>query len=135
MIRRPPRSTRTDTLFPYTTLFRSFLKRPYSSMLFRNPNSLRHSRWLRKGVRRVTTDFVNREEPSIKPTGIFNAIAGTPLKVAINRGSSFTLSRKGSTAAKVEQKKLFRGLEESILIPTKRRDRKSVVWERVGKNV
>src|SRR3546814_1375842 len=26
MIRRPPRSTRTDTLFPYTTLFRSHLK-------------------------------------------------------------------------------------------------------------
>src|SRR3546814_3359039 len=25
MIRRPPRSTRTDTLFPYTTLFRSTL--------------------------------------------------------------------------------------------------------------
>src|SRR3546814_13582284 len=29
MIRRPPRSTRTDTLFPYTTLFRSaFLGHP-----------------------------------------------------------------------------------------------------------
>src|SRR3546814_4266096 len=27
MIRRPPRSTRTDTLFPYTTLFRSKLIR------------------------------------------------------------------------------------------------------------
>src|SRR3546814_15454911 len=26
MLRRPPRSTRTDTLFPYTTLFRSALK-------------------------------------------------------------------------------------------------------------
>src|SRR3546814_4553199 len=26
MIRRPPRSTRTDTLFPYTTLFRSLRK-------------------------------------------------------------------------------------------------------------
>src|SRR3546814_20908777 len=26
MIRRPPRSTRTDTLFPYTTLFRSSAK-------------------------------------------------------------------------------------------------------------
>src|SRR3546814_15265552 len=25
MIRRPPRSTRTDTLLPYTTLFRSYL--------------------------------------------------------------------------------------------------------------
>src|SRR3546814_3606916 len=29
MIRRPPRSTRTDTLFPYTTLFRS-PDRPFS---------------------------------------------------------------------------------------------------------
>src|SRR3546814_5457502 len=28
MIRRPPRSTRTDTLFPYTTLFRSRSFRP-----------------------------------------------------------------------------------------------------------
>src|SRR3546814_15134502 len=27
MIRRPPRSTRTDTLFPYTTLFRSRAQR------------------------------------------------------------------------------------------------------------
>src|SRR3546814_4763117 len=27
MIRRPPRSTRTDTLFPYTTLFRSRVHR------------------------------------------------------------------------------------------------------------
>src|SRR3546814_20327768 len=26
MLRRPPRSTRTDTLFPYTTLFRSLLR-------------------------------------------------------------------------------------------------------------
>src|SRR3546814_354362 len=26
MIRRPPRSTRTDTLFPYTTLFRSVIE-------------------------------------------------------------------------------------------------------------
>src|SRR3546814_10275529 len=28
MIRRPPRSTRTDTLFPYTTLFRSQWEEP-----------------------------------------------------------------------------------------------------------
>src|SRR3546814_3903287 len=27
MVRRPPRSTRTDTLFPYTTLFRSNVSR------------------------------------------------------------------------------------------------------------
>src|SRR3546814_1858938 len=34
MIRRPPRSTRTDTLFPYTTLFRScgqlWIESPYA---------------------------------------------------------------------------------------------------------
>src|SRR3546814_14158509 len=36
MIRRPPRSTRTDTLFPYTTLFRSHVNAwglPYSTVL------------------------------------------------------------------------------------------------------
>src|SRR3546814_1061191 len=32
MIRRPPRSTRIDTLFPYTTLFRSLL--PLASAIF-----------------------------------------------------------------------------------------------------
>src|SRR3546814_3890548 len=30
MIRRPPRSTRTDTLFPYTTLFRSGVGRGHA---------------------------------------------------------------------------------------------------------
>src|SRR3546814_19963580 len=51
MIRRPPRSTRTDTLFPYTTLFRSSgrggraimrsqspLPSPYGSMLLVGPD-------------------------------------------------------------------------------------------------
>src|SRR3546814_4313960 len=32
MIRRPPRSTRTDTLFPYTTLFRSEVRRSQQSV-------------------------------------------------------------------------------------------------------
>src|SRR3546814_15163994 len=38
MIRRPPRSTRTDTLFPYTTLFRSLLM--ILRFLYRNYLSL-----------------------------------------------------------------------------------------------
>src|SRR3546814_18378101 len=33
MIRRPPRSTRTDTLFPYTTLFRSRRRREPERLL------------------------------------------------------------------------------------------------------
>src|SRR3546814_16306519 len=45
MILRPPRSTRTDTLFPYTTLFRSRpekIRRP-AGQDFRNPGD----QWLR----------------------------------------------------------------------------------------
>src|SRR3546814_1069542 len=33
MIRRPPRSTRTDTLLPYTTLFRSLRRQPAAERL------------------------------------------------------------------------------------------------------
>src|SRR3546814_7424303 len=36
MIRRPPRSTRTDTLFPYTTLFRSDLVLHVRGQIIRN---------------------------------------------------------------------------------------------------
>src|SRR3546814_4800580 len=45
MIRRPPRSTRTDTLFPYTTLFRSdpgFLRHPGRQHLRRADLAGRH---------------------------------------------------------------------------------------------
>src|SRR3546814_12656379 len=36
MIRRPPRSTRTDTLFPDTTLFRSAVKRQQATLAERH---------------------------------------------------------------------------------------------------
>src|SRR3546814_7620205 len=42
MIRRPPRSTRTDTLFPYTTRFRSAVGRKY---LQRRPLAGFFRRW------------------------------------------------------------------------------------------
>src|SRR3546814_5606192 len=42
MIRRPPRSTRTDTLFPYTTLFRSpQSSSPVKWLMIRNPAAAR----------------------------------------------------------------------------------------------
>src|SRR3546814_16878710 len=43
MIRRPPRSTRTDTLFPYTTLFRSNFARLSAQ---RRPNLRRRRHYL-----------------------------------------------------------------------------------------
>src|SRR3546814_375660 len=52
MIRRPPRSTRTDTLFPYTTLFRSTL-RPYHQ---RHRPRTRAAHWDCKRERPQTLD-------------------------------------------------------------------------------
>src|SRR3546814_8210664 len=50
MIRRPPRSTRTDTLFPYTTLFRS-QSVPETRQLFPLADALEASpRWLIYGT-------------------------------------------------------------------------------------
>src|SRR3546814_7553282 len=41
MIRRPPRSTRTDTLFPYTTLFRSSIMNSRTSSSHASPMARR----------------------------------------------------------------------------------------------
>src|SRR3546814_16332788 len=49
MIRRPPRSTRTDTLFPYTTLFRSAeILEKLASGFFADANG-----WVMEKVQRV----------------------------------------------------------------------------------
>src|SRR3546814_6120505 len=52
MIRRPPRSTRTDTLVPYTTLFRSYRgdkKVAYGEWDAYLPGSRMHAPWLDEG--------------------------------------------------------------------------------------
>src|SRR3546814_16383690 len=56
MLRRPPRSTRTDTLFPYTTLFRSFDKlrvKAFARFLFRHARAGGHPYRNRCNLRRV----------------------------------------------------------------------------------
>src|SRR3546814_9935728 len=64
MIRRPPRSTRTDTLFPYTTLFRSILALLRGWKLEKNPveGAALHDTRLGRLVRRInpTTDDGSR---------------------------------------------------------------------------
>src|SRR3546814_12063566 len=54
MIRRPPVSTRTDTLFPYTTLFRSAAQ-GYARLLFQLAEDLstEHSRSLALSIARL----------------------------------------------------------------------------------
>src|SRR3546814_6388574 len=46
MIRRPPRSTRTDTLFPYTTLFRSGQVQSAQPLLYAGAGQSRPRIWL-----------------------------------------------------------------------------------------
>src|SRR3546814_6191847 len=53
MIRRPPRSTRTDTLFPYTTLFRSPLAPPSAAAPLPPPHGFATGRSVRSADRRI----------------------------------------------------------------------------------
>src|SRR3546814_7936540 len=55
MIRRPPRSTRTDTLFPYTTLFRSSRT---------SANAGRHARLAPDGGRKACDSLSSAENSS-----------------------------------------------------------------------
>src|SRR3546814_14270486 len=48
MIRRPPRSTRTDTLFPYTSLFRSASRLPFDGTEAVSGLAYEHHFWRRK---------------------------------------------------------------------------------------
>src|SRR3546814_9451918 len=82
MIRRPPRSTRTDTLFPYTTLFRSPYRlcrgRPCFGRAGRH--AARHA--LRAGARalRPDNDILERGPTMRYPT---KALTGTALALAL----------------------------------------------------
>src|SRR3546814_7034788 len=66
MIRRHPRSTRTDTLFPYTTLFRSPFSRhgPAACQEPPAPPELR-SRWRRHRTSRSPHSRRPRDQPTI----------------------------------------------------------------------
>src|SRR3546814_4869415 len=80
MIRRPPRSTRTDTLFPYTTLFRS--QRPCPA-----DDQVRAERIRPAGRRRRIRSFC-RPDPGRAPVSAPNAVlrrirlapTGSPLR-------------------------------------------------------
>src|SRR3546814_7087370 len=65
MIRRPPRSTRTDTLFPYTTLFRSLegyrMDRPlWTTHSGNEPRRLRAARRVSSGVAEEMANILTR---------------------------------------------------------------------------
>src|SRR3546814_18047443 len=71
MIRRPPRSTRTDTLFPYTTLFRSIGPRPLLCRWFRRRRKMVRTLFL--GLSALTLSAC----ASTAPTGQTIAVTGS----------------------------------------------------------
>src|SRR3546814_4120783 len=61
MIRRPPRSTRTDTRFPYTTLFRSCLTAAlFNAVVEEDPRRLSGLQELFTGGEALSVDHVRR---------------------------------------------------------------------------
>src|SRR3546814_7133987 len=81
MIRRPPRSTRTDTLLPYTTLFRSFERRIDSTIPPTQP-----SKWA----------WISRDsQPSVAPPSASPTAAPERHPVALSASwSPFTRSEE-----------------------------------------
>src|SRR3546814_9739698 len=73
MIRRPPRSTRTDTLFPYTTLFRSLVitttdgGADYTGFQITDPWTLRPETLLR-------TSSLNKTQARKSPDGSYTYV-------------------------------------------------------------
>src|SRR3546814_2779257 len=82
MIRRPPRSTRTDTLFPYTTLFRSLWFATWEGLVRYNGQEFR--------------TFGGREIPELRDNGIRAVAVGASgnLLVATSRGG-VSVRRRG----------------------------------------
>src|SRR3546814_7326430 len=90
MIRRPPRSTRTDTLFPYTTLFRSE-ETPYQPNSPYSASKAAADHFVRAwhhtyGLPVVTSNCSNNYGPyqfpeKLIPLMILSALQGRPLPV------------------------------------------------------
>src|SRR3546814_14326433 len=77
MIRPPPRSTRTDTLFPYTTLFRSGVVRyTHYSLLVFGYNRILIVSWLRA---QVTLLHAQQAGEMITLLGAYPSLAIGPL--------------------------------------------------------
>src|SRR3546814_3840350 len=60
MIRRPPRSTRTDTLFPYTTLFRSAEGKLYLFVAIDRTSKFAVTQLVDKADRRTAWEFLEQ---------------------------------------------------------------------------
>src|SRR3546814_7071711 len=97
MIRRPPRSTRTDTLFPYTTLFRSTGLEDVLFLLGQELEMLDRAALLQDGVPRLLA-VLGLGDQQLFPLGVADDEAARLRLVRIDVGGD-RLDAGGSDAA------------------------------------
>src|SRR3546814_15574508 len=85
MIRRPPRSTRTDTRFPYTTLFRSVGQIGRIRLDGEDPNRVVTDIILTRGTPVRTDSLASTETQGISGDSIVQISAGTPAKPLLRK--------------------------------------------------
>src|SRR3546814_2202327 len=103
MIRRPPRSTRTDTLFPYTTLFRSLARAQRLALRQQEVAGeaglhLHHVAHLAELLDSLQQDHVHFNPPGPNPAThravgvrpIVRSVRGWPRRSPANRGTAAT---------------------------------------------
>src|SRR3546814_8643025 len=83
MIRRPPRSTRTDTLFPYTTLFRADAEFPRPRIGFGLEQAITARPALISPIRRVVEVHELREELHLLDDAVFHRGVELEVRLAV----------------------------------------------------
>src|SRR3546814_416941 len=118
MIRRPPRSTRTDTLFPYTTLFRSGLGRLDAAGKTGTSNDGRDSWFAGYTGDHLAVVWVGNDQNEMTGlygstgamrvwSGLFSRLPSTPLKVG-NEGLDWQwVAQSSSTDASCPDARRF----------------------------
>src|SRR3546814_8265041 len=86
MIRQPPRSTRPDTLFPYTTLFRSFACGIFGNVAPRGIDPGHHGNWLTQ----LEPNWRGRSSNIVKPQPAARSLPTAPLKSELRERSAVT---------------------------------------------
>src|SRR3546814_17970950 len=100
MIRRPPRSTRTDTLFPYTTLFRSPAARHQRDLACYPAHNILSNRQGRPAVTPpVSKSVTSINAPASGRVQRGNDAAAPPARSRAGHGSRATAPLPGRSAA------------------------------------
>src|SRR3546814_15371143 len=119
MIRRPPRSTRTDTLFPYTTLFRSHAYPPHPHLraadrvdadVFRLPRpSRRHRAVVAAAARRDGAEKHRRRWAELALSGRRRRVeAPAPARPRLCRPQGYLVDDRALSAARLSRSEKHR---------------------------